>query len=985
MTRTSTQGRLRAGVAPLALFIAFASTAAHAQDATAPAADDQAQTATTPAPAAVAQAGDQSTSAQQPADIVVTGTMFRRTDTETPSPVTVLSADHLAKSGITNVADAVRSIAADNSGSIPTAFANGFGSGSAAVSLRGLSVNSTLVLIDGMRTANYPYADDGQRSFVDLNSIPQSTIDRVEVLKDGASSTYGADAIGGVVNIITRKEIKGIEGTAEAGVSQRGDGGEQRVTLTGGYGDLAEQGFNVYLNGEYERDSMIRNFDRGFPYNTADLSSIGGEDFNVGVGGAFAALTGTTTAVVRPATESEAGNIFSGVAVPNGTTQILGGTCGAGQIQHNDSTGAYCEQNLARLGTIQPQQTRYGFTGHGTFNVGDNSQAYLTGTYYHSSVLSENAPWRIRQRNPINTTNVVLPAILSDGTVNPQNPYAVAGCVEGVDCVDAQLTYTFGDIPQTSKTDDDLYRAAAGINGSFGGGWQYSFDATYARSELTGTQTGYLNIQGLTNAIEDGTYNFVDPSQNNQAVLDSISPAVKTKATSELYMAQGTVSKDLVDLPGGALQLGVGGSIRHESLDNPNANANQAFLGLNAVTASGKHWVEAAYFELDAPILTQLDVNLSGRYDHYSEGYGHFSPKIGAKFTPFKQLAIRGTYSRGFRAPTFAEINQGAVIGYTSATLPCSVAVQHGATQGADGKCTGGSPYTNPYSIGYNSTANPNIKPELSRSFTGGVVFQPFRWLSMTADYYNIKKTRVITGGPLAGTAIANYYAGQALPDGYTLVLDDADPAYPDAIRRIVQVNSPYANASALKTSGLDVSVLAQFKSDSGFSFSSQLEVTDIFNYDFKPSADSPYDHYVGTQAPYVLSSGAGTPKWRGNWQNSVTFDRFTLTGTAYYTSGYKAVAVDQYGYDDAGNVTCANDGTYNGSFNCHTKHFVDVDLVGQYKVNDDFTFYMNVINLFDAKAPLNAGNYAGVNYNPTWSQQGVIGRYFRAGATFKF
>ena len=143
-----------------------------------------------------------------PNDIVVTGTLFRRANTETASPVTVLTNQNLERAGITNVADAIRSISADNSGSIPTAFAAGFGSGSAGVSLRGLTVNSTLVLIDGVRTTNYPYADDGQRAFVDLNSIPKSTIDRIEVLKDGASSTYGADAIGGVVNIITRKEIK---------------------------------------------------------------------------------------------------------------------------------------------------------------------------------------------------------------------------------------------------------------------------------------------------------------------------------------------------------------------------------------------------------------------------------------------------------------------------------------------------------------------------------------------------------------------------------------------------------------------------------------------------------------------------------------------------------------------------------------------------------------------------------------------------------
>jgi iron complex outermembrane recepter protein len=312
-------------------------------------------------------------------DIVVTGSLFRRTDTETPSPVTVLTSENLQKAGITNVADAVRSISADNSGSVPTAFAAGFGTGSAAVSLRGLTVNSTLVLIDGIRTTNYPYADDGQRAFVDLNSIPKSTIDRIEVLKDGASATYGADAIGGVVNIISRKEIKGIEGTVEGGISQRGDGGEQRVTLTGGYGDLKEQGFNVYLNGEYEHDSLISVADRGFPYNTTDLSSIGGLDNNVGAVGAFGGRLGTISAVVRPATQTTPGDPYSGVALPNTLSQVLNPAgCAAGTSSHfdpvtlenNGAGGAYCEQNQAPYGTIQPEQTRYGFTAHATVQLG---------------------------------------------------------------------------------------------------------------------------------------------------------------------------------------------------------------------------------------------------------------------------------------------------------------------------------------------------------------------------------------------------------------------------------------------------------------------------------------------------------------------------------------------------------------------------------------------------------------------------------------
>ncbi len=960
VTRISSTFRkpvLLSSAASGALLLALSAAPAFAQD--------QAQAGATAATSAApvnpqAQAADQS---DQGGDIVVTGTLFRRLNTETASPITVLTSENLQRAGITNVADAVRSISADNSGSIPTAFAAGFGSGSAAVSLRGLSVNSTLVLIDGVRTVNYPYADDGQRAFVDLNSIPKSTIDRIEVLKDGASATYGADAIGGVVNIITRKEIKGIEGTVEAGVSQRGDGGERRATLTAGYGDLKEQGFNVYINGEYEKDNLISVADRGFPYNTADLTSIGGLNNNSASLGAFGNRSAAIAAVVRPATYTP-GNIYSGVAVPGALTQVLNPAgCVTGTITRNDATGAYCEQNTTQYGTIAPEQERYGATIHGTLQVGDRAQAYVTGTYYHSRVFSTAAPFTIRQRNPINSTNIVLPALLANGQLNAQNPYAASG-------LGAQISYAFGDLPQTSTTENDVYRVAAGIAGKFGDDWAYSLDASYARSDLVGRNTGYINIAGLTNAINTGSYNFINPSQNSQAVRDQVSPTQSSSAKGQLYFLQGSLTKSFFELPGGPLQVGVGGSVRREELNNPNANANNAFLGLNAVSASGKRTVSAGYFEISAPVLKSVELGAAGRFDHYSDGFSKFSPKATIKFTPIRSLALRATYTQGFRAPSFAESQNGAVIGYTSATPPAAVVAAHGNNA-----------YVQSYSLGYNSASNPDLKPEKSRSFTGGAIFQPTRWLSVTADYYNIKKTDVISGGPLAGTAIANYYAGTALPAGYTVTLDDADPLFPNAIRKVLIVNSPYANASSLQTSGIDVSVQADFKFGGGNRFTSRLEGTEILTYDFDPG-DGIIDSYVGTQAPYVLSSGAGTPRWRANWMNSVQVGPATLTATAYYTSGYKNVAVDQSGH---GANTCADNLYGTGDVFCRTKGFFTLDLVGQFKVNDKFTFYLNAVNLLDASAPINPANYAAVNYNPTWSQQGIVGRTIRGGANFKF
>ena len=235
--------------------------------------------------------------AKQLQTITVTGSAIPRVDLETPSPVTVITAVQIERSGLKTVSDVIRAVSADNSGSIPNAFTAGFAAGSAGVALRGLTVNSTLVLIDGQRSANYALADDGQRSFVDLNTIPVNAIERIEVLKDGASSLYGADAIAGVVNVILKRSYKGGEATAEVGTSQHGGGFTRRFTGIFGGGDLDKDGHNAYLSVEYQKDNAIMNRDRSFPFNTLDLRSIGGINGN---GGQPSAPSGSIVKWSRP-------------------------------------------------------------------------------------------------------------------------------------------------------------------------------------------------------------------------------------------------------------------------------------------------------------------------------------------------------------------------------------------------------------------------------------------------------------------------------------------------------------------------------------------------------------------------------------------------------------------------------------------------------------------------------------------------------------
>lgn len=283
--------------------------------------------------------------------------------------------------------------------------------------------------------------------------------------------------------------------------------------------------------------------------------------------------------------------------------------------------------------------------------------------------------------------------------------------------------------------------------------------------------------------------------------------------------------------------------------------------------------------------------------------------------------------------------------------------------------------------------ARPDLKPETSRSFTAGIVVEPVRWFSFTVDFYIVRKKDVNVAGPNAGAARAAYFAGQPLPAGYTAAIVDApDPLSPNALPRVLVINGPYVNSGYFKTQGLDFSATVRAPITGDIRFFSRLDANyiDKFNVDF---GDGVVRRYVGTLGPYELSSGAGTPRWRGNWQNTLEFGAFSVTATAYYVSRIKSVAADEVDPDDAGNIDLSCDQNLYGTGDdaCYIKRFIYADLNASVKVNDSYTFFVNVNNVTNARAPIAPASYFGTNYLPTWHYAGVIGRVFRAGASFDF
>jgi iron complex outermembrane receptor protein len=939
-------------------------------------------------------------------DIVVTGSIFRGADSGI-SPVTTLTAENLDARGINTVQDAVQLLSSNNGPALTNSFsANGaFAGGASAVSLRGLSTSSTLVLFDGLRAAYFPLADDGSRNFVDLNTIPDDIVDRVEVLRDGASSSYGADAIAGVVNIITKRSVQGVSGRVEAGISEDGVAANQRLTLTAGTGDLDQDGYNAYISGFYFNSEGVANKDLRGIFKTDDQRSIGGPNGILNgedADGNLSGLSVGSTFYVRPGTSGRyqllnpAAGCFAGPAyTPTAASLAASATLPVSNICQEDFTYNY--------GNVTPDIERFGGSARFTAKVGDSSEAYLqvnfqqnTSSYYGSTgVIRGAAPTGIlfpqfstssgaatfAPGSAILTLPVYVCAArvncdATNGTLNPNNPFAAAGQTAQILGRNQERTY--------NETRSRVYRAALGLTGKVFGDFDYKFDATAMHTDLRRTQDGYVYIQNLLNVIADGSYNFVNPGQNSQAVRDYLTPTNISDASSDLYQAQLVVSKEMFQLPGGPLQVGVGGSIFYEAVDAPSANPDtngptQRYFTLNAFGTEGSRTVSSAFAEIQAPVLESLDVNLSGRYDHYSSGQANFSPKAGARFTPFRQLTVRGTWSRGFRIPSFAEANALPTTGYVSQSItavPESFRAQYGAACANNATAATACPtYLTSYSIGSTTLASPDLKPEKSRSFTAGVQLTPIPEITLTVDYFNIKKTGAITS-PSNADAIAAYYAGQPIPAGFNVIADAPDVNLPNGLPRIGFVESQLINSDTIRSEGIDFGASGRFDFGS-FQWRTNLSASLLLDLS-TTFPDGRKEKYVDTLGNFNLTAGSGTFKWRGNWSNTFSFENVDLTGTVNYVSGYDLSAMDQGDeYKDCGQNP--------GYVDCRVKSYITADLNVSFNVTDKVTFYVNALNVFDRLPPIDPVTYGAHLYNAVQGGNGIFGRSFRAGARFGF
>ncbi len=582
---------------------------------------------------ATAQAADVS--------VQVTGTNIRRVDAETASPVQVLTAEELAQSGYTTVSEVLRDITANGQGLLSQGFNGAFAGGASGVALRGLSVGATLVLIDGLRMVGYPLADDGQRNFVDISSIPFSAVERIEVLLDGASAIYGSDAIGGVVNVILKKGFTGTQLLAEGGATFQGDGGNVHVSLLTGMSDESGK-YSGFLSVEYRHQNEIKYQDRSDKdWANMDWSGAGGSDLRPGARSPVQANPILLTPYLqRPGSSASDPTAFA----------FLDSNC---DFAARNANQCVYENTWS---TIQPETQNVNVIGRFNAKLDSDWLFSLTGSYFDSRSEQNRRPFAVPagSANPNIAYGPGQPPTLVNGISVFRVPASYPGNTLGVPAIVRALVPDISN--QNIEFTTGTTRIVADLSGSFAD-WDLRFSAGYTQATTTKTNNGFVNYNALLAALNDPVRPLSLLGGNPSEVVSTYSPTVESKYKNELDFFQVDATRDLMKLEGGPLGVALGASYVYQKLDddNPAPCKEGSIAGLNCFYAIGSQSDTAVYAEILAPVLKSLELSAAVRYDYYDTYGGQWTPKFGAKWTPIKELAIRGTWGQGFRAPYITE------------------------------------------------------------------------------------------------------------------------------------------------------------------------------------------------------------------------------------------------------------------------------------------------------------------------------------------
>ncbi|MDE2428993.1 MAG: TonB-dependent receptor [Burkholderiales bacterium] len=827
--------------------------------------------------------------ADTPQRVEITGSSIKRIASEGALPVEIISRKQLEAAGIVTAEQLIATLNINGNGSDNlasnadvTSGAQRGNNGATSANLRGQGSDSTLVLLNGRRIATHGM----KGSAVDLNSIPMAAVERVEILKDGASAIYGTDAIGGVINFILRKNYKGLEAQAFTDVTQQSGGDIHRVSVVGGFGDLEKDGYNVLLTGAHSENEALRGNQRDF-VNTFQPNRGLSVDTR---GTPYATVFATSLANTILSNKSNSGPVLPGQTQTNNAINVLNlpGGAGCGSI---DGMAAYdaklwdvasskygCAWDTGRAAVLQQPVKNDNFVARATFQVGKH-QLFAEAVGSQVEVAKSFSPNQISPGSNFPASSFYP----STGSAYNSVFNAIAAVFPSIEANrGAPIAYRWrcmecGNREITTKT--EAARLQLGADGQIGQ-WDYRVGLSRAYSESESKLgSGYNYTVALANALGTGIINpFLMPGEKqSQAAMDLINSTsargvVLYGGKTTLTQADAALSGEIYHLPAGAVMAAVGMDLRKEEYSfNGDARASSARPAiLNAPFDDGNALpnvsrdIRAVYAEVLIPVTKKLEVNVAGRQDHYS-GFGNtFNPKISFRFTPVEQVLFRGSYNTGFRAPSFNQLFNGITDSpYAGKDLADPATCPGLKVDSTIPGCASITPNTL-------TGGKSDLKPETAKQATLGVVWAPTSNFSANMDIWEIRKENTITSIDLT-TLLQNY---NLFKERFI-----RDPA-----GNLVFIDQRWVNAGSSITRGIEVGAKANGKVWRG-KWTAGIDGSYLLEKKSRPRDNAPYgESEVGR---FTFTGDLGL-RWKHTAYVTYTQGNWTSMLSQIYRDGYK-------------------------------------------------------------------------------------------------
>lgn len=745
--------------------------------------------------------------------IEVTGSRLKRAEIEGATPVAVIDRATIDASGDVSVADVLRDATFASFGN----FRPQSGSSAqslATVDLRGLGSDRTLVLIDGRRAPTAPMAASAG---ADLNAIPLAAVERIEILSDGASAVYGSDAIGGVVNIILRKDFNGAELRYGIGKSQVKGGDTSEASAV--FGVSSDRG-RLIGGASLNKRGMV--FTRDQIGYTRGISTYGNNYYNWN--------TGSASPVPGFACDS------------NAFYRLANGNC---SFDFNSVAANEAKINNKALFV------------RGDYSINDDWTVYTTASVTQVESFGRYAP---------------VPGIFSvdDGTPNDINDGV--SCTT-VDCsvtgaTDGLPTYFYHRFAAAGNRDNFVDSTNAdfllGFQGQLTDTVGVDFGLRQTNYSYIETGRGYIVRTLAQQAANTGDYLVTDPFGASADTLAGFTATIGRDAhwkTDELFAS---VNFDLFEMGGGTSNAVVGAEYRQDDYQDIYDSLSRAgvVLGSSGGSAAGTRTAKAAYAEWLLPFSSTFDITLAGRYDTYSDYGSDFSPKVAFRWQPFETLTFRGSYGEGFKAPGLDILTQALTFSAEPVRDP-----QTCVATGAAPDCT--------VQVDTYFQANPDLSSEQSKQFSLGLVYDPFEWMDVSLDYYNIELTDRISS--ISATEVINCTLDPgtygACPPGVSLTRNAAG--------RITRIDTGYANQGLIETSGLDLRANTRFDLGDMGRLSQRFAVSYVNNFEIEDSTGELIEQ-IGL---------LGVPEMRAGLQNHWAYGDISVDFNSNFIEGQERSA----------------------------------------------------------------------------------------------